>query len=166
MPNEVESFLERGRLPASWGERKRNVIIIRNGRIRVYWNKQADKIFQNEYLKFADSEQKNFVKGNVAFKGYVKGKVFVALSEKDFKKMPKNSVLVCSMTRYIVVSYLKKVKAIVTDQGGITSHAAIMARELKVPTIIGTGNATDIFKTGDLVEVDADKGVVKILKKA
>jgi len=166
LPNEVESFLERGRLPASWGERKRNVIIIRNGRIRVYWNKQADKIFQNEYLKFADSEQKNFVKGNVAFKGYVKGKVFVALSEKDFKKMPKNSVLVCSMTRYIVVSYLKKVKAIVTDQGGITSHAAIMARELKVPTIIGTGNATDIFKTGDLVEVDADKGVVKILKKA
>lgn len=165
LPDEVEIFLKRGRLPDDWKKRERNVIIIKNGKIMVYWNQQADKIFQNEYLKFMDNKPMDFVKGKAAFKGYAKGKAFIAFSEEDYKKMPKNSILICSMTRYVVVPYLKKAKAIVTDQGGITSHAAIMARELKVPTIIGTGNATDIFKDGDLVEVDADKGMVRLLKR-
>jgi len=54
----------------------------------------------------------------------------------------------------------------VTDEGGITCHAAIISRELKKPCIIGTKIATKVLKDGDLVEVDADKGIVKILKKA
>ena len=45
------------------------------------------------------------------------------------------------------------------------SHAAIVSRELKIPCIVGTGNATDLFKKGDLVEVDAEKGIVRILKR-
>ena len=60
---------------------------------------------------------------------------------------------------------LKNAGAIVTDEGGITSHAAIIARELKIPAIIGTKIATKVLHDGDLVEVDANNGIVKILSK-
>jgi phosphoenolpyruvate synthase/pyruvate phosphate dikinase len=60
---------------------------------------------------------------------------------------------------------LRKAGAIVTDEGGITSHAAIIARELKIPCIIGTKIATKVLEDGDLVEVDADNGTVRILTK-
>ena len=57
---------------------------------------------------------------------------------------------------------MKKAKAIVTDEGGITSHAAVISRELKIPCVIGTKIATKVLKNNDLVEVDADNGVVRI----
>jgi pyruvate,water dikinase len=60
---------------------------------------------------------------------------------------------------------IKKCGAIVTDEGGITCHAAVISRELEIPCIVGTKIATQVLKDGDLVEVDANKGVVKILKK-
>jgi pyruvate, water dikinase len=60
---------------------------------------------------------------------------------------------------------MKKASAIITDEGGITSHAAIVSREMKKPCVIGTKIATKILKDGDLVEVDADRGIVNILKK-
>lgn len=60
---------------------------------------------------------------------------------------------------------MKKATAIVTDEGGITCHAAIVSRELKKPCIIGTKIATKVLKDGDLVEVDANKGIVRIIKQ-
>jgi pyruvate,water dikinase len=58
---------------------------------------------------------------------------------------------------------MKKAGAFITDGGGILSHAAIVARELKKPCIIGTKSATQILKDGDLIEVNANNGIVKIL---
>ena len=69
------------------------------------------------------------------------------------------------MTRPEFLPLMKKAVAFITDAGGILSHAAIMARELEKPCIIGTRIASKILKDGDLVEVDADKGIVKILNK-
>ena len=60
---------------------------------------------------------------------------------------------------------MKKSSVIITDAGGLTSHAAIVSRELGIPCIVGTKIATQVLKDGDLVEVDAEKGIVKILKK-
>jgi pyruvate,water dikinase len=60
---------------------------------------------------------------------------------------------------------MKKAAAIITDEGGINSHAAIISRELKKPCIIGTKIATQVLKDGDFVEIDANRGVVKILKR-
>jgi pyruvate,water dikinase len=60
---------------------------------------------------------------------------------------------------------MKIAGAIITNQGGITSHAAITSREMKIPCIIGTKIATKVLKDGDLVEVDANRGVVKIIKR-
>lgn len=64
------------------------------------------------------------------------------------------------------VPYLSRVRAIVTDEGGITSHAAIVSRELRIPCIIGTKIATKVLKDGDVVEVDAKKGIVRKIKKS
>ncbi|MES2202952.1 MAG: PEP-utilizing enzyme [Patescibacteria group bacterium] len=104
------------------------------------------------------------IKGAVAYRGHVHGKVQVIHGEKDFASFEKGSVLVTSMTRPEFVPLMKLASAIVTDEGGITCHAAIVSRELKKPCIIGTRNATRVLKTGDMVEVDAEKGVVRILK--
>ena len=60
---------------------------------------------------------------------------------------------------------MKKAAAIVTDDGGLTCHAAIVARELKTPCVVGTKIATKVLKDGDMVEVDANKGIVKKIKK-
>ena len=106
----------------------------------------------------------NFIKGEIAYKGKVSGKVAVAIKNKDFSKIKENDILVTSMTRPEVLPYLKKVKAIITDEGGVTCHAAIISRELKKPCIIGTKTATHILNDGDLVEVDANNGKVIILR--
>ncbi len=83
---------------------------------------------------------------------------------KDAYKMEKGDVLVANMTRPEYVILMKKAKAIVTDEGGLTSHAAVISRELGIPCIIGTQIATKVLKDGDLVEVDADKGIVRKVK--
>lgn len=67
------------------------------------------------------------------------------------------------MTHPHDISYIKAAGAIVTDEGGVLSHAAIVSREMKKPAVIGTKIATQVLKNGMMVEVDADKGVVKIL---
>ncbi len=70
------------------------------------------------------------------------------------------------MTTPDFIPAMKKASAIITDEGGITCHAAIVSRELKKPCIIGTTNATKILRNGDSVEVDANNGIVKILERS
>ncbi len=77
------------------------------------------------------------------------------------EKFTAGRILVTSMTRPDFVPLMRRAVAIITNEGGITSHAAIISRELGIPCIIGTKNATQVFKTGDRVEVDATKGVVR-----
>ena len=62
------------------------------------------------------------------------------------------------------VPAMRKARAVVTDRGGITSHAAIISRELNIPCVVGTGIATELFKDGDRIEVDAVKGIARKLK--
>lgn len=106
----------------------------------------------------------NNLSGVSAYLGKVVGRV-VKVNEKNLNsiKFPVGSILVCNNTDVRYLPMMKKASAIVTDHGGILSHAAIIARELKKPCIIGTKIATKVLKDGDLVEVDANKGIVKIL---
>lgn len=83
----------------------------------------------------------------------------------DLQKIKDNDIFVAQQTFPAFIMGMRKAKAFVTDEGGITSHAAIIAREMKKPCIIGTKNATRILHDGDLVEVDANQGIVKILKR-
>jgi phosphoenolpyruvate synthase/pyruvate phosphate dikinase len=104
------------------------------------------------------------IKGVIACKGLVKGKVKLYLKHSDIKDSDKGYVLVCGHTTPQDVPIMKRAIAIVTNEGGVTSHAAIVSRELGIPCITGTKNATKLIKGGDLVEVDANKGIVKIIK--
>ncbi len=104
------------------------------------------------------------IKGAVAYKGRVKGIVKVVMKVEELDKVKNGDILVTFMTAPSHISAMKKAAAFVTDEGGITCHAAIVAREMKKPCIIGTKIATKVLKDGDMVEVDANKGIVKILK--
>jgi len=104
------------------------------------------------------------LKGNVAYRGLVRAEAQIILSEKDFSKFKDGNILVTSMTRPEFVPLMKRAGAVITDEGGITCHAAIISRELNKPCIIGTKNATKILKDGDVVEVDANGGIVRIIK--
>ena len=84
----------------------------------------------------------------------------------EIKKMKKGDVLVSGSTGPEMILACKKAGAIVTEEGGITSHAATISREFGIPSVIGTKIATEILKDGDLIEVDADRGIVRVLKKA
>ncbi len=110
------------------------------------------------------AHEKNTIHGNIGCKGKVQAEVCVVLDKKDFDKFKDGDVLVTSMTRPEFVPLMKKASAVITDEGGITCHAAIISRELCIPCIIGTRNATRLLHDGDLVEVDAEKGIVTIVK--
>lgn len=103
--------------------------------------------------------------GDTAMKGRAKGKVRVIFEEYQLSRVKDGDILVTAMTTPDYIFAMKKAAAFVTNEGGITCHAAIVAREMKKPCIIGTKNATKILRNGDFVEVNANKGVVKILKK-
>ncbi|MDD5291029.1 MAG: PEP-utilizing enzyme [Patescibacteria group bacterium] len=159
LPEEVLNYARGGKLPKNFYKRKRAVILFFNGKEKVFWNKEADNFFKREAGNIR-KEKNSELTGNPAYPGIVTGPAFVALRPSDFKNIPQGAILVCSTTRYDVVPYLKRVKGIVADQGGITSHASIVSRELKIPTIVGTKNGTDSLKTGDKIKLDAGKGKV------
>jgi phosphohistidine swiveling domain-containing protein len=104
------------------------------------------------------------IKGMVAFPGRVKGLAKIILSKADFKKMKKGNILIAHGTTPDYLPVIRMARAIVNEEGGYLSHAAIVSRELKIPCLIGTKIATKVIKDNDLIEVDAKKGVVKILK--
>ena len=107
------------------------------------------------------------IRGIIASKGIkavVRGPVKIILDPHNAKNFNEGDVLVTTMTTPDFIFVMKKSSAIVTDTGGLTSHAAIVSRELKKPCIIGTKIATKVLKDGDMVEVDAEKGVVRKIK--
>lgn len=105
------------------------------------------------------------VSGTPAAPGSCKGYVRLVMTGRDFENFKKGEILVTTMTRPEFLPVMKKASAIITDEGGLTCHAAIIAREIKIPCVIGTKNATRLLHNRDLVEVDATRGIIKILKK-
>jgi len=103
--------------------------------------------------------------GSIGFKGNVRSIAKIVQTIKDTKKIHEGDIIVATETTPDFIIAMQKASAFVTDIGGITSHAAIISREMKKPCIIGTKVATKVLHDGDLVEVDANKGIVKILKR-
>lgn len=97
-------------------------------------------------------------------KGAVKGIVKIVKSGKEISKVNKGDVLVAPMTAPDYVVGMRKAIAIITDEGGMTCHAAIVSRELGIPCIVGAKIATKVLKDGDVVEVDGEKGVVRKIR--
>jgi phosphoenolpyruvate synthase/pyruvate phosphate dikinase len=168
---EMEGFIDKGRnLPDPKILRARKKLFYMRqypfNQVQLLTGERAKKEIQRKGLlqkKELDPDIKELL-GQVAYTGKVKGKVKVIFARKEMVKFKKGDVLVSPMTEPGYLPIMKKAAAMVTDEGGLLCHASIVARELKIPCIIGTKIATKVLKNGDLVEVDADRGVVKILK--
>lgn len=160
LPFEISNIIEGSALPPDLKKRRQAAIIFTNGEVDVLWNRKADRFFKKEIKNF-DKNVPTVLTGQPAYPGLISGRAFTALKLADFKKIPKGAILICSTTRYNIVQYLNRVKAVVADQGGITSHASIICRELKKPCVVGAKYATDCFKDGDMILVDAKKGIVR-----
>ncbi|PLX28845.1 hypothetical protein C0581_00850 [Candidatus Parcubacteria bacterium] len=104
------------------------------------------------------------LKGECAFPGKVSGKVKIVNHADEMNKFEEGDILISYVTDPSLLPAMKKAKAFVTNTGGLTCHAAIVARELEVPCVIGTKIATKVLKDGDMVEVDATNGIVKKIK--
>ncbi len=165
---EIADYLEgKTGLTAISDKRKDHmIVIVTKNKITVKEGQEAwdlrRKLFPEEKIKQA----KEF-KGLPASRGQAKGKVLVTLSS-DYanKHIKKGNILVTAQTTPDFVPAMRRAGAVVTDEGGATSHAAIISRELNIPCIVGAKIASDVLKTGDLVEVNATEGTVKILKRA
>ena len=148
---------------------KRNkgcVMVSKKGATEIVSDNEAEEI--KKLVEIIESPKNvTEIKGMIACQGYAKGCVKLVFNSNDIEKMKQGDILVAPATNPDVVPAMKKAAAIVTDAGGVTSHAAIISRELGVPCLIGTKISTKVLKDGDFVEVDAEtNGIVKILKKA
>ncbi|MEK7618213.1 MAG: PEP-utilizing enzyme [Patescibacteria group bacterium] len=110
-----------------------------------------------------ENKQDGFISGTAASSGVAKGLVRIIQDEKDFSSFQAGEVLVAKITNPIFTPIIFLACAIVTDVGSRLSHAAIVARELGIPAVVGTENATKVLKDGDIVVVDGSKGVVHLL---
>ncbi len=137
----------------------------------VLFDTNGYKVYVGEDVKkIEDDLEKEIISdiltGQTAYKGKTSGKVKIIFNPAlEGEKFNDSDILVTGMTRPEFLPLMEKASAFITDAGGILSHAAIIAREMKKPCIIGTKIATKVLKDGDLVEVDAERGVVRILKK-
>ncbi len=135
------------------------VALFENG-ISFYTGEKARELAAMIYEEKVGSDVKE-LKGTPAFPGNVKGIVKILRNAEDMAGFQPGNVLVSPATNPNLISAMKIASAIVTDEGGITCHAAIVSRELKVPCVIGTKVATKWLKDGDQVEIDATKGIVR-----
>ncbi|MDD5731768.1 MAG: PEP-utilizing enzyme [Patescibacteria group bacterium] len=137
-----------------------------NGKVREIDGKKAkDYLIEIERLTFSDQSGIDQLTGDCGCPGYAKGYVKVINAPSDMNKMREGDIMVSHMTNPALVPAMRKASAIIADVGGVTCHAAIVSRELKLPCIIGTKIATKALHDGDLVEVDANMGIVRILEK-
>ncbi len=167
-PDEIIHFLKEDKNPKPTIKKRQNgdwlIYGDKNEQVKVSDN---DTVIKDLKEKMVPKAQKNstVINGQIGNKGLVKGRVSIVMATDDFYKFKDGDILVTTMTTPDFIILMQKSKAIVTDIGGLLSHASIVSRELDKPCIIGTKFATQILKDGDLIEVDANNGIVKILKR-
>lgn len=140
------------------GERKKGwAAVATKEDVYYYTGEDIKKVEEKEEI------DKNVVeiKGQVASRGFVKGVVRFVKDATELSKVKKGDILVTSMTTTDFTPVLGKLSGLITDEGGLTCHAAIVSRELGIPCVIGTKFATKILKDDDRVELDAEKGIVR-----
>jgi pyruvate,water dikinase len=128
--------------------------------VRMLWGITAETLAT---WAAAEGDDGREVHGYAASPGVVEGVARVLTSVNEIGQVQDGEILVCAVTAPSWAPVFGKIKAAVSDIGGTMSHAAIVAREYGMPAVVGTGHATKRIKTGQLVRVDGDRGVVRIL---
>lgn len=146
-------------------ERREKFYVVANGKLLS--ERTLEEFCLNHNVRLNDGpteseKQATEIRGTVASRGRARGKVRLVLKREQIAEFRQGEILVTSMTTPNFLPAMKKAAAIVTDEGGITCHAAIVSRELTIPCVIGTRGATQILQNGDEVEVEAgEEGVVR-----
>lgn len=162
---EVEAALSKGKVNIdNINQRMKLAIYLRQNSAKRVLVSQAAKAFFDDIKqeKKVNANVKE-IKGTTAQPGKVRGVVKLINSPDEMSKMNQGDILVSASTNPNLMPAIRKAAAIVTDEGGLTCHAAIVSREFKIPCVVGTNIATKVLKDGDKVEVDATKGIVKKL---
>ncbi|MFA4937261.1 MAG: PEP-utilizing enzyme [Patescibacteria group bacterium] len=167
LKSEMEMWFATGKLLVSVVELKQrmssySLVYINNGPVVVSSGFKMKKFLNSQKFTTTDNT-KSEVKGIIGNKGIARGSVCIIRTKHDLRKIAQGDILVAVTTSPDYVSTMRRCRAFVTDEGGLTSHAAIVAREVNLPCIVGTKNATEVFKDNDIVEVDANKGIVRKL---
>lgn len=144
--------------------RKQNILIYHAEDGAVISGDAVVEYLKDRPLLNRKAEEVTELQGRIAYKGIVTGPAKIVMRPEDAAKVNRGDILVTIMTTPNLIAAMEKASAFVTDEGGITCHAAIIAREMKKPCVIGTKSATKVLKDGDLVEVDAMTGIVRILR--
>ncbi len=163
-PQELLDYSRSGKLPDISLLKRRyqnSVVVTTSEKNEIFLGDSAQEIIR--HVSGLPSGTISQLEGVIAYKGYAKGTARLISHIDDMHKFKKGDILVSPMTRPEFLPVMKISAAYVTDAGGILCHAAIVARELKKPCIIGTKIATKVLKDGMSVEVDAEKGIVKIV---
>lgn len=135
-----------------------------NGKKTILAGKPLQEYKQKEYSKSEEITQISELHGTVACGGHAKGKARILLSPDQIIEMQKGEILVAKMTAPSFVPAMEKAAAFIVEQGGLLCHTAIVGREMKKPTIVGLKDLLIHISTGDELIIDADKGIVKIIK--
>lgn len=163
VPRDIAKILERNFDKKELAKRMKNCLIIWKefyDDYEILTGTKAKKESQKIFNEKTDSEIIE-MQGMSANLGRRNGTAFVTFDPKEAEKMRPGNILVTSMTSPDFIVAMKNASAIVTDEGGITSHAAILAREFGIPCVVGTKIATRAIKTGDQIEVDGNHGFVR-----
>lgn len=128
--------------------------------VRMLWGVTAETLATWAAAEDSDGQE---IHGYAASPGVVEGVARVLRSVNDIGQIRDGEILVCAVTAPSWAPVFGKIKAAVSDIGGTMSHAAIVAREYGMPAVVGTGHATKLIKTGQRVQVDGDRGIVRIL---
>jgi phosphoenolpyruvate synthase/pyruvate phosphate dikinase len=168
--DEIGSALKNRSVNAKLLEKRRNLTIFfyPERTLEIYEGDTAENFLKEGTFKVVVPDTNvSELKGQIASAGKVSGRaVVVKNSDEAMKLVKEGDILVAPYTAPEYLPAMRRAVAIVTQTGGITSHASIVSRELKIPCIIGVSDVTTILHTGDVIEVDANEGLVRILKRS
>ncbi|MFH1235703.1 MAG: PEP-utilizing enzyme [Parcubacteria group bacterium] len=159
---EIVTNLKAGKKFSKPEARRRKVyLLIQSGDHIKLWSGKTAVYKANSVIGRSVVRKTPEVTGFPGSLGRAVGRARIVFTNRDLKKVKKGDVLIATMTRQDFVSYMRRCVAVVTDEGSVTCHAAIVTRELGIPCVVGAKIATQVFKDGDRVEVDATNGIVR-----
>jgi len=144
-------------------KKRKNTAFLFSDKLIFGWKNIHAYLKSKGYVIKQEAKSAETLKGITAYPGKARGKARIILSREHFCKFRPGEILVSAMTSPDYIPLMQKAAGIITDEGGVLSHAAIVARELKKSCIIGTKIATRVFKDGDTLEID--EGIIRKINK-
>ncbi len=161
--NEIVAIAAYGKKIEEYYRRPQDIeFAVERGKIYIVQSRPVTFLAEDvkQITETKEEKGKVLLRGIGVSPGIVTGKVKIIHNLSELKKIEKGDILVTEMTSPDYVPAMEKSAAIITDRGGLTCHAAIVSRELGIPCIVGTENATKVLKDDMIVTVDANHGVV------